>query len=85
MTYPPLKPTPQALCFLPMQTIRLPHPRISPAGFSGMFNANNQGYSGTGRVTVGNENRNLFLQGQVGGGWSGRPSFGSMVGGQLRF
>ena len=55
-----------------MQTLSFPNPstRTSPAGFSGSFNANNQGYSGSGRVTVGNENRNLFLQGQVGGGWS---------------
>jgi hypothetical protein len=71
-----------------MQTISFPNPnpRTSPAGFSGSFNANNHGYSGSGRVTVGNENRNLFLQGQVGGGWSGgRPSFGGMVGGQIRF
>jgi hypothetical protein len=71
-----------------MQTISIPNPnpRTSPAGFSGSFNANNHGYSGSGRVTVGNENRNLFIQGQVGGGWSGgRPSFGGMVGGQIRF
>jgi hypothetical protein len=69
-----------------MQTISIPNPnpRTSPAGFSGSFNASNQGYSGSGRVTVGNENRNLYLQGQV-GGWSGRPSFGGMVGGQIRF
>ena len=70
-----------------MQTISIPNPNphTSPAGFSGSFNASNQGYSGSGRVTIGNENRNLYLQGQVGGGWSGRPSFGGMVGGQIRF
>jgi len=69
------------------QTISIPNPnpRTSPAGFSGSFNANNQGYSGSGRVTIGNENRNLFVQGQVGGGWNSRPSFGGMVGGQIRF
>lgn len=52
-----------------MQTIRIPNPnpRTSPAGVSGSFNANNQGFSGSGRVTVGNENRNAFVQGQVGG------------------
>jgi hypothetical protein len=27
----------------------------------------------------------LFIQGQVGGGWSGRPSVGGMVGGTIRF
>jgi hypothetical protein len=70
-----------------MQTIRFPNPnpRTSPSGVSGSFNANNQGFSGSGRVTVGNENRNAFVQGQVDGGWSGRPSFGGMVGGQIRF
>ena len=36
-------------------------------------------------LTVGNENRNAFVQGQVGGGWSGRPSGSVMVGGQIRF
>ena len=70
-----------------MQTIRIhnPNPRTSPAGVSGSFNANNQGFSGTGRVTVGNANRNAFVQGQVGGGWSGRPSASVMAGGQIRF
>lgn len=70
-----------------MQTLQFtnPNPRTSPAGLSGSFNANNQGYSGTGRVTIGNENRNLFIQGQVGGGWSGRPNIGAMVGGTIRF
>ena len=62
-----------------------PNPRTSPAGFSGSFNANNGGWSGSGRITVGNENRNVFVQGQASGGWSGRPSFGGMVGGQIRF
>lgn len=62
-----------------------PNPRTSPAGLSGSFNANNGGWSGTGRITVGNENRNIFVQGQASGGWSGRPSFGGMVGGQIRF
>ena len=71
----------------PMQTIRIPNPnpRTSPAGVSGSFNANNQGFSGTGRVTVGNDNRNVWAQGQINGGWSGRPSVGGMVGGTLRF
>lgn len=70
-----------------MQTIHIPNPnpRTSPAGFSGSFNANNQGYNGTGRVTFGNENRSVYVQGQVGGGWSGRPSVGGMVGGTIRF
>jgi hypothetical protein len=71
-----------------MQTLQFtnPNPRTSPAGFSGSFNANNQGYSGTGRVTIGNENRNVFVQGQVSGGWSGgRPNVGGMVGGMIRF
>jgi hypothetical protein len=71
-----------------MQTLHFtnPNPRTSPAGLSGSFNANNQGYSGTGRATFGNENRNLFVQGQVSGGWSGgRPSLGGMVGGSIRF
>lgn len=62
-----------------------PNPRTSPAGLSGSFNANNGGWSGTGRITVGNENRNIFVQGQASGGWSGRPSFGGMIGGQIRF
>ena len=62
-----------------------PNPRTSPAGFSGSFNANNGGWSGTGRITVGNENRNVFVQGQATGGWSGRPSLGGMAGGQIRF
>jgi hypothetical protein len=62
-----------------------PNPRTSPAGFSGSINANNSGWSGTGRITAGNENRNVFVQGQASGGWSGRPSFGGMVGGQIRF
>ena len=37
-----------------MQTLSFPNPstRTSPAGFSGSFNANNQGSSGSGRVTV---------------------------------
>jgi hypothetical protein len=71
-----------------MQSLQFtnPNPRTSPAGFSGSFNANNQGYSGAGRVTFGNENRNVFVQGQIGGGWSGgRPSVGGMVGGTIRF
>lgn len=62
-----------------------PNPRTSPAGFSGSINANNGGWSGTGRITAGNENRNVFVQGQASGGWSGRPSLGGMVGGQIRF
>ena len=73
---------------LAMQTLQFtnPNPRTSPAGFSGSFNANNQGYSGTGRVTFGNENRSVYVQGQVDGGWSGgRPSVGGMVGGTIRF
>ena len=70
-----------------MQTIHIPNPNphTSPAGFSGSFNANNQGYNGAGRVTFGNENRSVYVQGQVGGGWSGRPSVGGMVGGTIRF
>jgi hypothetical protein len=70
-----------------MQTLQFtnPNPRTSPAGFSGSFNANNNGYSGTGRVTVGGPNRHVWAEGQVGGGWSGRPSFGGMVGGTIRF
>jgi hypothetical protein len=69
------------------QTIRFPNPnpRTSPAGVSGSFNANNQGFSGTGRVTVGNANRNAFVQGQVSGGWNSRPSASVMAGGQIRF
>ena len=72
---------------LQMQTIHIPNPnpRTSPAGFSGSFDANNQGYGGTGRVTVGGPNRSVFVEGQVNGGWSGRPSFGGMVGGTIRF
>jgi len=70
-----------------MQTIHIPNPnpRTSPAGFSGSFGANNQGYNGTGRVTVGGPNRSVFVEGQVNGGWSGRPSVGGMVGGTIRF
>ncbi len=70
-----------------MQTIHIPNPnpRTSPAGLSGSFGANNQGYNGTGRVTVGGPNRNVFVEGQVNGGWSGRPSVGGMVGGTIRF
>jgi hypothetical protein len=69
------------------QTIRFPNPnpRTSPAGVSGSFNANNQGFSGTGRVTVGNANRNAFVQGQVSGGWNSRPNASVMAGGQIRF
>jgi hypothetical protein len=38
-----------------MQSLQFthPNPRTSPAGFSGSINANNQGYSGTGRPSVG--------------------------------
>lgn len=71
-----------------MQTLQFTNsnPRTSPAGFSGSFDANNQGYSGTGRVTIGNENRNVFVQGQVSGPWAGgRPNVGGMVGGMIRF
>jgi hypothetical protein len=70
-----------------MQTIRIPNPnpRTSPAGVSGSFNANNQGFSGTGRVTVGGPNRNVWAEGQINGGWSGRPNVGGMVGGTIRF
>jgi hypothetical protein len=70
-----------------MQTIRIPNPTplTSPAGFSGSLNASNQGYAGSARVTVGNPNRSVFVEGQVGGGWSGKPSFGGMVGGTIRF
>ena len=72
-----------------MQTLRFtnPNPRTSPAGFSGSFNAENRGWSGTGRVTVGGPNRSVWAEGQVGGGWSGgsRPSVGGMVGGTIRF
>lgn len=70
-----------------MQSLQFtnPNPRTSPAGFSGSINASNQGYSGTGRLTFGNDNRNVFVQGQVSDGWSGRPSVGGMVGGSIRF
>ena len=71
-----------------MQSLQFtnPSPRTSPAGFSGSINANNHGYSGSGRVTFGNDNRNIFVQGQLSGGWSGgRPSVGGMVGGTIRF
>lgn len=71
-----------------MQSLQFtnPNPRSSPAGFSGSINANNEGYSSTGRVTLGNENRSVYVQGQVGGGWSGgNPSYGGMVGGTIRF
>ena len=70
-----------------MQTIHIPNPnpRTSPAGISGSFGANNQGYGGTGRVTIGGPNRSVFVEGQVNGGWSGRPSFGGMVGGTIHF
>jgi len=82
-----LNPTPTLSISLSMQTIRIPNPnpRQSPAGFSGSFNANNQGYNGSGRVTVGGPNRSVFVEGQIGGGWSGRPSVGGMVGGTIRF
>ena len=72
---------------LKMQTIRIPNPnpRTSPAGFSGSFNAENRGWSGSGRVTVGGPNRHVFVQGDINGGWSGRPSVGGMVGGTIRF
>ncbi len=71
----------------PMQTIRIPNPtqHASPAGISGSTNVNNQCYSGSGRITIGTPNRSIFVEGQVGGGWSGRPSFGGMVGGTIRF
>ena len=64
-----------------------PQPSHLPAGFSGSFNAENRGWSGTGRVTVGGPNRSVWVEGQVGGGWSGgsRPSVGGMVGGTIRF
>jgi hypothetical protein len=70
-----------------MQTIHIPNPnpRTSPAGFSGSFNAENRGWSGSGRVTVGGPDRNVFVQGDINGGWSGRPSVGGMVGGTIRF
>ena len=71
-----------------MQTLRFtnPNPRTSPAGFSGSFNAENSGWSGTGRVTVGGPNRSVWAEGQLSGGWSGtRPSVGGMVGGTIRF
>jgi len=67
-----------------MQTIGTPNPKAPPK-FSGSLNANNQGYSGAGRVTFGTPNRNVYVQGQVNGGWSGRPSVGAMVGGTIRF
>jgi hypothetical protein len=71
-----------------MQSLQFtnPNPRTSPAGFSGSFNANNQGYSGAARVTIGGPNRSAWAEGQVSGGWSGgRPSVGGMVGGTIRF
>jgi hypothetical protein len=70
-----------------MQTISIPNPApiTTPSRLSGSFNANNQGYGGDARVTFGTPNRNVFVQGQVGGGWSGKPSFGGMVGGTIRF
>ncbi len=82
-----MTPHPTHSLSLSMQTIRIPNPnpRQSPAGFSGSFDANNHGYSGSGRVTVGGPNRSVFAEGQIGGGWSGRPSFGGMVGGTIRF
>ena len=67
-----------------MQTISTPNPKAPPK-FSGSLNANNQGYSGSGRVTFGTPNRNVYVQGQVNGGWSGRPSVGATVGGMIRF
>ncbi len=81
-----MTPTPK-LSNVKMQTIRIPNPnpRTSPAGFSGSFNANNNGYSGTGRVTIGGPNRHVFVQGDINGGWSSRPSVGGMVGGTIRF
>ena len=77
--------SPPAIFALSMQTIRIRSPNPKAPNFSGSLNANNQGYSGNGRVTFGTPNRNVYVQGQVNGGWSGRPSVGATVGGMIRF
>jgi hypothetical protein len=52
------------------------------AAHPGSINANNHGYSGSGRVTFGNDNRSVYLQGQLGGGC---PNVAGMVDGHIRF
>ena len=62
-----------------------PNPRVSPAGLSGTFNANNAGWDASLRQTFGGINRSVFVQGMAQGAWGGKPAFGGMVGGMIRF
>ena len=69
-----------------MPTIRVqnPAPRQSPAGISGSANVNNGGWNANVRGTVGNANRNAFVEVGASGGFSGRPS-GSVMAGAYPF
>ena len=64
------------------QTIRFqnPNPRTSPAGISGSANVNNSGWSANVRGTVGNANRNAFIEVGAGAAHGGRPSGSVMAG-----
>ena len=66
----------------PMPTIRVqnPAPRTSPAGISGSANVDRNGWSANVRGTVGNANRNAFIEIGAGGAHGGRPSGSVMAG-----
>ena len=66
------------------QTIRFqnPAPRASPAGISGSANVDRNGWNANVRGTVGNANRNAFIEVGAGGAHGGRPS-GSIMAGTL--
>ncbi len=64
------------------QTIRFQNPnaRASPAGISGSANVDRNGWSANVRGTVGNANRNAFIEVGAGGAHGGRPSGSVMAG-----
>jgi hypothetical protein len=66
----------------PMPNIRVqnPNPRTSPAGISGSANVDRNGWSANVRGTVGNANRNAFIEVGAGGAHGGRPSGSIMAG-----
>jgi hypothetical protein len=76
------RPAPQPARGPAAQTIRFqnPNPRTSPAGISGSANVDNSGWSANVRGTVGNANRNAFIEVGASGAHGGRPSGSIMAG-----
>jgi hypothetical protein len=76
------RPAPQPARPAPMPTIRVPNPapRSSPAGISGSANVDRNGWNANVRGTVGNANRNAFIEVGAGGAHGG-PVSGSIMAG----